>query len=397
VSDAVVTGIGLITSLGHDREQTWQAIKEERRGLGPLTLFPLEGRTTPVVAEVASPPGLTGLPRRATAQASRTDRLALACALEAVRDAGLTPKDFAQAAVVFGASSSGMLEGETYYHTALERGHAHARRGLLAGLEAASTTARVACALGAMGPRSTFTTACSSSAHAVGHALDLVRSGAVDVAVAGGSDGLCRLVVAGFLALENVSPRGCRPFARDRDGMTLGEGAAVLVIEDGRRARERGRKGYARLLGYGSSCEAHHATATEPSGRGAAQALRAALGDAGLGPGSVGYVNAHGTGTRDNDPAEALAIAAVFPHGPPVSSTKALHGHTLGAAGALEAAIVCLALREGFLPGQGESDVDPALAIDVALRGREARLEAAVSLSLAFGGNDAALVLGAIR
>ncbi len=389
--EVVVTGIGLVTSLGADRSSTWSAVREGRRGLAPLTLFALTGREAPVVAEVRSFPRRKGVPRRVLQGSARTDRMAIAAALEAVDDAALPGPALTRAAVVLGTSSAGMLEGEDYYAKAFKEGHDKARRELLGGLEAVSTTERVATTLGARGPRATFTTACSSSAHALGHALDLLREGKADVVVAGAGDGLCRLAVAGFLALENVSRDGCRPFAKDRDGMTLGEAAAVLVLERASAAR---RKPYARLLGYGASCEAYHATSTDPTGSGAEGALRAALRDAKLDASAIGYVNAHATGTKDNDAAEAAALARVFPHRPPVSSTKALHGHALGAAGALEAAITCLALSDGLLPGQGRTDVEGD--IDVVETGRPVRVQHALSLSLAFGGNDVALVLGAV-
>ena len=317
--------------------------------------------------------------------------MAIAAALEAANDAGLDEGARSRAAIVLGASSAGMYEGEDYFREAFRSGHDRARRELLGGIEAVSATARVAAALGARGPRATFTTACSSSAHAVGHALDLIREGTVDVAIAGAGDGLCRLAVAGFLALENVSRAGCRPFAKDRDGMTLGEGAAMLVLERADRVKKRP---YARLLGYGAASEAFHPTATEPSGRGAEAAIRASLRDARIAASAVGYVNAHAPGTRDNDAAEAASLSRVLPHGPAVSSTKALHGHTLGAAGAVEAAVTCLALAEGWLPGQGATDVDGSL--NVVQQGRAARVEHAISLSLAFGGNDVALVFGAV-
>jgi 3-oxoacyl-[acyl-carrier-protein] synthase II len=396
VGEVLVTGIGLVTALGTDRARTWQAVREGRRGFSPLTLFALEGRDVPAVAQVPSFPRRRGLPKRALTHSSRTDRMALVAAVDAVRDAGLDPAALASAAVVLGSSSAGMLEGEDYFKTAFARGQDAAHRSLLGGIEAPSATSRVGLALGAHGPRATFTTACSSSAHALGHALDLVRSGEVPVAIAGGADGLCRIAVAGFLSLDNVSRTGCRPFARDRDGMTLGEGAAILVLEDAEAARARGKKGYARLLGYGASCEAFHATATDPTGRGAEAAVRAALADAGLAATSIGYVNAHATGTRDNDGAEAAALARVFAHGPPVSSTKALHGHTLATAGALEAAITALALADGVLPGQGPTPLDDGFPIAVLETSREERVDAALSLSLAFGGNDVALVLGRV-
>jgi 3-oxoacyl-[acyl-carrier-protein] synthase II len=396
VTEVWVTGIGLVTALGPDRARSWAAIAEGRRGFAPLSLFDLPGREPPLVAQVGHFHRRKGLPPRALRTSSRTDRLALSAAVEAVTDAGLAGSDLGPAAIVLGASSSGMLEGEDYYRVARAHGHDSARRSLLAGLEPASTTSRVGLAVGARGPRATFATACSSSAHALGHALDLVRSGEVELALAGGADGFCRLAVAGFLSLENVSRTGARPFAADRDGMTLGEGAAILVLESADRARARGQRGYARVLGYGAACEAYHATATDPTGRGAEASLASALRDAGVAPAAIGYVNAHAPGTRDNDAVEARAIARVLPHGPPVSSTKALHGHTLGAAGAVEAAITCLALAERFLPGQGKTVLESGVSIDIVETGRAQRAEHAVSLSLAFGGNDAALVFGAV-
>lgn len=402
-ASVVVTGIGLATALGADRESSWAALASGHRGLGPLTLFALPGREPPVVAQL--PPEVEralagrvqstpGLPRRALAHASRTDRLALAVALEAVADAGLAAGDLARAAVVLGASSGGMLEGEAYHRELLAHGPGGARRSRLAGLEASSATGRVALALGCRGPRATFTTACSSSAHALGHALDLVRSGAVPVALAGGADGLCGLATAGFLSLENVSRGGCRPFARDRDGMTVGEGAAILVLEAADRARARGARARARILGTGAASEAWHPTATDPEGKGAERAIRAALADAGLAPEEIDVVNAHAPGTRD-DAVEATALARVLAHRPPVSSTKALHGHALGAAAAIEAAVACLGLERGLVPGQGPTPLEPGFPLDLVETTRPRAARHALSLSLAFGGNDAALVLGA--
>jgi 3-oxoacyl-[acyl-carrier-protein] synthase II len=262
----------------------------------------------------------------------------------------------------------------------------------------ASVTDLVARRLGIVGPRTTIMTACSSSATAIGRAADLVRLGRVAVALAGGAEGLCRLTYAGFNALRAVSPEPCRPFDAERKGLSLGEGAAVLVLEEEMHARARGAEVLGFLAGWGMTADAHHMTAPHPEGDGAARAMLAALADAELAPEAIDYVNAHGTATPHNDAAEVLALRRVFGERAarlPVSSTKSMVGHTLGAAGAVEAVASLCALRGGYVPPtMGLERPDPAFgALDfVPGAAREARVGAVLSSSFAFGGNNTVLV-----
>jgi 3-oxoacyl-[acyl-carrier-protein] synthase II len=216
--------------------------------------------------------------------------------------------------------------------------------------------------------------------------------------IAGGTESLCRTIFAGFNALKAMSPEPCRPFDRGRAGLSLGEGAAILVIEGAAHAAARGALAHARLLGYGTSADAHHLTAPHPEGIGAALAMRRALARAGIDAAAIGYVNAHGTGTPLNDGIEAAAIHAVFGVHTPrvvVSSTKGAVGHTLGAAGAIEGLATVIALRDGFLPPTVNLDEpDPACDLDLPRVGRDARVEYALSNSYGFGGNNTSVVFG---
>jgi nodulation protein E len=248
---------------------------------------------------------------------------------------------------------------------------------------------------GLTGPAFTISTACSSSNHAIGHAFWMVRQGLADLALTGGSEAPFSMgLLKAWEALRVVSPDTCRPFAKDRRGMILGEGGAMLVLEPLEAARARGTQIYAEIVGFGMSADAHHIT--QPSVEGPAQAMSAVLADAGAPPDAVGYINAHGTGTPSNDPTEARAIYAVF--GPraaelPVSSTKSMHGHTLGAAGAIEAAATALALRNGILPPTANfTEPDPECELYVVPNvARPAEVEYALSNSFAFGGLNAVL------
>jgi nodulation protein E len=259
----------------------------------------------------------------------------------------------------------------------------------------------IAMELALRGPAFTVSTACSSANHALGQAMWLIRHGAAEVALAGGSEApFCRGHLKAWEALRAVSPDTCRPFSRDRAGMILGEGAAILVLEEMERAVARGARIYAELAGFGMSADAFHLT--QPSPEGAAHAMRAALLDAGLRPEDIGYVNAHGTGTAANDPAEAKALRLVFGDRArqlPVSSTKSMHGHALGAAGALEGVATVLALHHGVLPPTANfTAADPECDLDVipnAARQQEAA--AAISSSFAFGGLNAVLAFRSWR
>lgn len=389
-----VTGLGVVCAFGAGRAAFVAGLRAGRCGFGPLTLFSGEGYRATRVAE-APPP----LARERTKDLSRCDRLALLAAAEAIADAGGPPSvDPRRVAVVFGAGAGGMLEAEDYFLRRW-RGERAWGQALATQLPSASGDA-VARRLGARGPRETVATACSSSATAIGRAADLLATGRADVAFAGGAEALSRVTLAGFNALRAIDPEGCRPFDRARAGMGLGEGAAVLVLERLEDARARGARVRALFLGYGISADAFHMTNPHPEGRGALAAMRGALADAGLPPEAVDHVNAHGTGTPANDAAEARAIRALVGERRAgevaVASVKGALGHTLGAAGAVEAAAAIVALEEGFVPPTvGLCEPDAACGPLLMPRGRalERRLRVVLSNSFAFGGNDTALVL----
>jgi 3-oxoacyl-[acyl-carrier-protein] synthase II len=250
-----------------------------------------------------------------------------------------------------------------------------------------------------MGPKATFMTACSSGATAIGYALDLIRQGQARMMICGGTEPLCRITYAAFNALQAVDPDYCKPFDRDRQGMTLGEGAGILILESRAHARRRKARIYAEVLGCGISCDANHMTAPDPNADGAVGAMRAALSDAGISPAQVDYINAHGTATPANDLMEIRAIHTVFGERAPqipVSSTKSMIGHTLGAAGAIEAVTCVLAIERGFVPPTIHHDhPDETCDLDVVPAGaREATIDRVLSNSFAFGGNNTCLVFG---
>lgn len=388
-----VTGLGAVSAFGHGVDALDQGLRAGCSAIRPLTLFDTSRFRTRFAAQAPEP----AIDEGACPQASRPDRFGIEAALEAVRQAGLAPEHLLRAACIFGTGTGGAPETEKYLASWLEGGDEASDPKLLVSHQPASVTDVTAAHLGIEGPRNTIMTACSSSASAVGHAGDLIRLGRVDVALAGGAEGICRLTFAGFHALRALSPEPCRPFDAERKGITLGEGAAALVLEAEEHARRRGAVILGFLSGFGMSADAYHMTAPHPDGDGGARAMRAALDDARLSADAIGYVNAHGTGTTHNDLAEALALHRVFgarARRIPVSSTKSLVGHTLGAAGAIEAVISLLALGGGYLPPTAHTaQLDPAIDLDL-IRGsaRPSQVEAVLSSSFAFGGNNSALV-----
>jgi 3-oxoacyl-[acyl-carrier-protein] synthase II len=402
-----VSGMGAVCGLGWGVDALWAGLRAGRSGIGPFHRFDHARHRTHLAAQVPEPPeppadlarSLPGWRRLSIA-----DRFALFAAGEAVERAGLAfPLEADEAVgVFFGSSTGGMFESELFFADFLRD-----RRGRLSALASQQVNGpgdAVARHLGVTGPVETLSSACASGALALGAALQAVRSGEVEIAIAGGSDSLCQLTYAGFNALRSVDEVPCRPFRPGRAGMSFGEGAAVLVLEPLERALARGAEPLAVLAGAGASCDAHHMTAPDPAGRGAAAALAAALADAGLPADAIDFVNVHGTGTPLNDAAEWKALQEVFGRRAaeiPLVATKALVGHLLGCSGSLEAVATILCLRHGELhPAPGTDEladpelVDPelttALVVDAPLPFPGAR--AAVSTSLAFGGSNAALV-----
>ena len=355
-----VTGIGIICSIGRNQDEVWRSIIESRSGIGELTKFPGDTFPTDIAAEVEGDlDDALAIDGREAKRMSRSDLLAVVAASEAVTqsDRGARaplPRD--RAVVSTGTSTGGLLEGEDFYFDRLVRGRRRVAASRVLQQPTSGPSDAVARALQLGGGVLSNATACASAGAAIGMAADLLRSRHVDVAVAGGSDALCRLTYSGFNVLQAVDEKPCKPFAAERKGITLGEGAAYLVIERWDDAVARGASILAELCGYGATCDAHHPTAPHEEGRGAEAAMRGAIAEAGDDP-RIDYINAHGTGTLLNDSAETKAIIAAVGEAVPVSSSKSYFGHTLGAAGGIEAVITVLTLQHQVAP--------PTLRLDI--------------------------------
>jgi 3-oxoacyl-[acyl-carrier-protein] synthase II len=401
-STVVVTGLGAVTAIGASREAFWRGLVEGQSGIRPLALFDPSAYRTQIAAWIDEASlDLSFLSPRERQRTSRADRFGLLAAREAIADSGLELGRLApeRIAVVLGAGASGLLEGEAWFEQVAVHGRLGRPRSLLAhGPDL--LTDRIAEHLGAAGFRSTIVTACSSSTLSVGIAADVLRAGLADVAITGGSDSLARLTYGGFNALRAVDPEPCRPFDRERNGLSVGEGAGILVLERAQDARRRGARWYGRVAGYGATSDAYHMTAPEPTGEAGARALRAALYHARLAPAEVDYINAHGTATPHNDKAETAAIHRVFGDRArqlPTSSIKGAVGHCLNSAGGVEAVAACLTLARGVLPPTLRwANPDPECELDVVPNeAREVAVRTVLSTSFAFGGNSACLVLEA--
>ncbi len=400
LAPVVVTGVGTVNALAHSADAFAVALRAGGCAIGPVTSFDASGYRSRIAAEVralAAPAWLAPALRR---RASRSDLFALVATAEALASSRL---DVAAAAsrigVVLGATTGGMMRAETCLEDRIAGRLPRYRKSALVGTPISTSADVLATVFGLHGPRLVLSTACSSSATALGIALDWIRLGRADAVIAGGTESLCRTIFAGFNALHALALEPCRPFDRRRAGLSLGEGAAIMVVESAASAARRGARAHAAILGYGTSADAHHLTAPHPAGEGAALAMRRALARAGVAAADVDYINAHGTGTPLNDAIEAVAIRSVFGAAADrvaVSSTKAALGHTLGAAGAIEALATVIALRDGFLPPTVNlDDPDPAWGLDfVPHRSRAARLRCALSNSYGFGGNNTSVVLG---
>jgi len=388
----VVTGLGVITATGCGVEEVWDALRAGRTGLGPLTLFesPRHGRA--LVGQVrAAVDQLAGNTR-----GSRSDKLAWIAAQQALDQAGLTlPADPASAertGVLLGSTVAGFLGTESLIHRLLRE--QPRRFGPARYHECASATDLCARRLGALGPVATFSTACSAGALALATAAELIAAGAADVILAGGADSLSRLTLNGFGSLLLLDAGGCRPFDAARAGISLGEGAAMLVLEAEPTARARDARILARLSGWGTSCDATHATAPHPQGDGATIAIQRSLERAGLAPSAIDFISAHGTGTPDNDLVEAQALRRVFGNRvPPFASVKRFFGHTLGASGAIKAVVCIRALAEQAVPpNPGFEHVDPRIGLEPVREFHHRPLRHLLSNSFGFGGNNVALI-----
>ena len=388
MSRVVVTGLGVMSPFGAGVEAYWEGLSSGTCGIRPISVIDTTGFRCSIAAEVVDP--LPGSRRR-----SRADRLALAAAREAICDARLDARDRGETALVVGAVGGGMLEAEAWYW-ARARGVDDDPSPLRSVLpfshaETLGSTLRLG------GPRETVVAACSSGAAAIAFAADLVADGTVPYAVAGGADAITRICYMGFNALKLLDPEPCRPFDRDRRGMSIGEGAAFVVLEQQRRARDRGAHVYAELRGSAITTDAYHPTSPHPDGDGMVRAMREALVRARASHRDVSYVNAHGTATPQNDRIEGRAIVDVFGEGRVlVSATKSMIGHTMAAAGSLEAVATILALVHDVVPPTvNHETADPEIAFDcVPKLARDATVDVAISNSFGFGGQNVTLVLG---
>jgi 3-oxoacyl-[acyl-carrier-protein] synthase II len=403
----VITGIGALTPVGTTIAETWEALKAGTSGLGPVTLFDPSRINCEVTAEVKGFDAEERFGRREARKMDRVTALSLAAAREAWENAGAPAVHPSRGGVVFGTAVGGMqtvIEQAAILADRPDRLSPHFLPNFLVD----TPTSYIATDLGLRGPNFAVVSACATGAHAIGVAGEMLRRGDADVILAGGADcGVIEVLLAGFTVMKALGkPRpgepvstASRPFDVTRDGFVIGEGAVVLVLERLADAVKRGAEPIAELVGYGASNDAYHIAAPHPEGIGVIEMMRAALDRAGLEPECISYLNAHGTSTPLNDPAETAAIHAVFgEHAArlPVSSTKSMTGHLLGAAGALETAVCALALRDGVVPPTiNLREPDPLCDLDYVSEGarRIDDLEYALSNSMGLGGHNGCTLL----
>jgi 3-oxoacyl-[acyl-carrier-protein] synthase II len=366
--------------------------------LRPVTLFDVSRQRVKVAGEVNLPDEIpaAGLTNRQRQRLDRASKLLLLAADEAWRQSGWTATH--QLPLVLGTTSGGMALGEAYYRQALATPQAHHGQATrVMNYQSQNQALTLADAIGFTGPITIIANACASGANAIGQAWELLRGGQCDRVLTGGYDGLCQLVFAGFDSLQAMSPTQCRPFDAHRDGLALGEGAAVLALETLDHARQRRAQILGEIVGYGAALDVHHLTQPHPEGDAALAAMQMAMRAAELAPSMIDYVNAHGTGTPMNDGAEAMAVrrwAGEHTVNLPVSSTKSSVGHLLGGAGAVETVVCLMTLREQWLPPTSTlREPDPACTFPVVRHPTKAKVEYVLKNSFGFGGANASLVL----
>jgi len=397
-----------VTPVGNSAEATWQSLVSGQSGVSGITRFDASDLRTRIAAEVKDfdPVALFGA--REARRMDRFTQFALAAALEALDDSGLTinESNAARVGAIIGSGIGGVgtLIEEAY--KAVEKGEQWTSPHMVPMILPDTAPGKIAIELGARGPNMSIATACASSTNAIGEAAATIQRGAADVIITGGAEaGILKLVIAGFsnmgaLSQRNDEPeRASRPFDRDRDGFVAGEGATILILESEEHARARGARIYAEVLGYGASADAYHITAPLENGEGAIIAMKQALATAGIQPSDVDYLNAHGTSTDLNDRSETRAIKHVFGEAAydlPISSTKSMTGHLMGAAGALEALACVMAIQTNCIPPTiNYENPDPELDLDyVPNEARSVDVRIAMSNSFGFGGHNASLVIG---
>jgi 3-oxoacyl-[acyl-carrier-protein] synthase II len=404
-----VTGMGFITPIGNDEETVWSSLVEGASGVGRITHFDTEGFDTKIAAEVKNFNPEDWMDRKTARHIGRYCQFALAASKQALAQARLDPAEMGpdDVGVIVSSGIGGMEEIEKSHTALMERGPKRISPFTVPMMIADMAAGIVAIHTHAGGPNYAIVSACASGSHGIGEAAEIIKRGDATAMLAGGSEAtITPLTMGAFCQIKATSERNdepekaCRPFDLGRDGFVMGEGSVMLVLEEMEHARKRGAKIFAEIAGYGASADMYHFTAPHPEGKGAIRAMTRAIEHSGVDPNQVDYVNAHGTSTKLGDVAETKAIKAVFgdhAYKLAVSSTKSVHGHLLGAAGAIEAAACVMALNRGTLPPTiNLDDPDPECDLDyVPNKPRKRDIKVAVSNSFGFGGHNATLVIKA--
>ncbi len=403
-----ITGLGVVSPLGNDVATTWEGLVAGRSGAGPITKFDPAKLRVRFACEVKGFDPLLYIEKKEARRFDLFAQFSMGASVQALADSCLQKTgtlDPKRVGVIIGTGTGGIATFEENMRAYVEKGPDRVSPFFVPMFMANVASALVSMRYGFQGPNYATVSACASSGHAVGDAFRLIRAGEADVMVAGGSEAaITPLAIASFANMKALSERNddpataSRPFDKDRDGFVMGDGAATVILEDWERAKARGARIYAELVGYGATADAHHITAPAPDGSGAQEAMRLAMKDGGIKPTEVGYINAHGTSTPYGDAAETAAVKAVFGDQARklvFGSTKSMTGHLLGAAGAFEFAVCTLALHHGVIPPTiNQFHVDPACDLDSAPNHAVRRqVEVALSNSFGFGGHNVTLAV----
>ena len=402
----VITGVGMITPIGIDTKTTWDGIVNGRSGIGPITQFDDKDIPTQIAGEVKGFDPAAFIEAKEIKKMDRFIHLGLAASQMAMEDSKLvvTPGNAEQIGVMVGAGIGGLPAIERTYRAYMEKGFRRITPFFIPMSIINELSGHISMRFGAKGPNSCVVTACATGTNSIGDAFKVIQRGDADAMIAGGAEScVCPLGVGGFNAMKALSTRNSeperasRPFDAGRDGFVMGEGSGLLILEELEFAKKRGARIYAEVIGYGMSGDAYHITSPAPNGEGAARCMKMAIKDAGIDPAEVGYVNAHGTSTKYGDELETTAIKTVFgghAYKVPVSSTKSMTGHLLGAAGGVEAVISILAMEHGILPPTiNLENPDPECDLDyVPNTARKKQVGIAMSNSFGFGGTNACLI-----
>jgi 3-oxoacyl-[acyl-carrier-protein] synthase II len=407
----VVTGVGMVTPIGLDTESSWEGLIAGRSGIGPITQFDDKDIPTQIAGEVKGFDPAQYIEAKEIKKMDRFIHLAIAASQMAMDSAKLpiTPGNADRVGVIAGAGIGGLPSIERSYRAYLEKGYRRITPFFIPMSIINEMAGHISMRFGAKGPNISVVTACATGTHSIGDAFKIIQRGDADAMFAGGAEScICSLGVGGFNAMKALSTRNSeperasRPFDANRDGFVMGEGSGIVILEDLEFAQKRGARIYAEAIGYGASGDAYHITSPAPNGEGAARCMNMAIKDAGISPADIGYINAHGTSTKYGDELETMAIKTVFgdcAKKVPVSSTKSMTGHLLGAAGGVEAVISILALDNGILPPTiNLENPDPECDLDyVPNTARKVPVEVVMSNSFGFGGTNACVVFKKFR